>query len=316
MGNTWNGMLFTNIARTGLKAYVKRLMSIGVFSLDLSANLVEQGTVVQTRIVPAADAAVDLQTGVAVTAGDREDTNIIKDVTTTSVPVTLNQQPIAGFALTDEEAMQIGSGVWEDTKNKLIESKAYAVANFVLKYCFDLVTAANYAGAVLFTGAASAFDMDDVVDAGSTLSEAGWPVDRNSMVLVPSYRGALKKDNAVQDLSASGIQVVQNGELSRLDRFQIVEAPTLVDADVYGASEYVRGFACTPDAMAIAMRAVESQATDQLMAFEIMNDPDTGVTLVYRAWYKQAFGKVYHTFETLFGASKANTAALRRIVSQ
>jgi len=68
--------------------------------------------------------------------------------------------------------------------------------------------------------------------------------------------------------------------------------------------------------MACAMRAVRSQATDRLEAYEVMTDPDSGVTLVYRSWYKPGTGKLYHTFETLFGASKANTTALKRIVAE
>jgi len=227
----------------------------------------------------------------------------------------MNQQPVAGFALTDEEAAQIGSGVWEDTKNKIIQNKAYAVANYMLDYCFELITQASYT-ATEVTVAQSAFDMDDVVDLSVLASTAGWPVDNNYLVLCPGYLGALKKDNHIQDLSASGIKVVQDGKIVRLDRFGLVEAPTLPNAAIYGSTEYLKGWTCTPAAMAIAMRAVKSQATDKLEAYEVMTDPDSGATLVYRCWYKPGTGKLYHTFETLFGAIKAQTEALQRIVSQ
>lgn len=316
MANTWNGMTFTNIARTGFKAFVAKLAPLGVFTTNFSADVAEQGTILNTRIVPASQAAVDLQDTTVGGSGDRESSNIIEDITTTSVAVTLNQQPVAGFALTDEEAAQIGAGVWADTKAKLITNKAYAVANFVLDYCFELITGANYSSIAESVIAASAFDMDDVVDLATAVSTAGWPTDRNYLVLCPSYLGALKKDNHIQDLSASGITVVQNGQIPRLDRFGIVEAPTLPNADVYGATEDLRAFACTPDAMAIAMRTVTAQATDRLEAYEVMTDPDSGVTLVYRAWYKPSTGKLYHTFETLFGAAKANTYALARVVAE
>jgi len=315
MANTWNNMTFTNIARAGFKAFTKKLAPLGVFTTDFSADLVEQGTIVGTRLVPVSDAAVDLQDTSSGGSGDRESSNIIKDISTTAITVTLNQQPIAGFSLTDEEAAQIGSGVWEDTKNKILQNKAWAVANFVLDYCFNLIVKATYTTAV-FTGAASTYDMDDVVDHGVAASTAGWGTDNNYLTLVPEYLGALKKDNHIQDLSASGITVVQNGLIPRLDRFGLVEAPTLVDASTaYGATEYVRGFMCTPAAMAVAMRAVKSQATDKLEAYEVMTDPASGATLVYRAWYRPGTGKIYHTYETLFGAIKGDPAALQRIVS-
>src|SRR3990167_4210874 len=314
MANTWNSMTFTNIARTGFKAFVKRLAPMGVVCTDFSPDVADQGTIIATRITPVSTAAVDLQTGGA--SGDREHSTVIEDITTTSVSVTLNQQPIAGFALTDEEANEIGSGVLEDTRSKIIANKAFAVANFVVDYCFELITLANYNDPAESIIAAAAFDMDDVVDLGVTASETGWPTDRNYLVLAPTYLGALKKDNQIQDFSASGIPVVRDGLIPRLDRFGLVEAPTLADAAVYGGTEDLRGFACTPDAMACAMRAVRSQATDRLEAYEVMTDPDSGVTLVYRSWYKPGTGKLYHTFETLFGASKANTTALKRIVAE
>lgn len=309
-------MTFTNIARTGFKAFTQKLAALGVFSTDFSADAVNQGTIINTRLVPVSDAAVDLADTSTGGSGDRESANIIKDITTTEIAVTLNQTPIAGFKLTDEEAAQIGSGVWEDTKDKIITNKAYAVANYMLNYCFNLITHANYNSPAHVAIASTAMDMDDVVDASVVASQTGWGTENNYMVLEPTYLGALKKDNHIQDLSASGIAVVQNGQIPRLDRFGVVEAPTIANATTYSATEYLRGFWCHPSAMAIAMRATKSQATDKLEAYEVMTDPDSGITLVYRSWYKPGTGSLYHTFETLFGASKANTTALRRLCSQ
>lgn len=317
MANTWNGMTFTNIARMGFKAFTARLAPLNVFATDFSDEMRDQGNVVNTRIVPVSQAAVDLQTGTAV-AGKRSDANVIEDTNTSTVAVTLNQQPITGFFLTDEEAHEIGTGVWQDTRTKLLQNKAFAVADFMLDYCFNLVTAASY-GAAVHTGAASAFDLDDVVDIGTSLEESSsWKfMGEESLVLKPSYVGALKKDGAIQDLSASGIPIVQNGDLDRyqVDRFRIVSAPTLPPAAGTPASENLVGMACKPAGIACAMRAVRAQATDKLMAYEVMTDPETGATLVYRAWYDEDFGKVYHTFETLFGASVGQAEALKRIVS-
>jgi len=317
MANTWNGMTFTNIARAGFRAFNARLISMGVFTTDFSSDLADQGTVVNTRIVPVSQAAVDLQTGTADT-GNRADANVIEDITTTTVAVTLNQQPIAGFSLTDEEAHEIGRGVWEDTRNKLITQKAYAVADHMMDYVFNLITNANF-GAAVHTGTAANFDMDDVVDIGTSLEESSkWSfMGEESLVLKPSYVGALKKDSAIQDLSASGLPVVQNGDLDRyqVDRFRVVSAPTLPPSGGTPASENLTGFVAKPAGIAIAMRAVRAQAPEQLMAYEVMTDEVTGATLVYRAWYSENYGKVYHTFETLYGASKGQAEALKRIVS-
>ena len=318
MANTWGGMTFTNIARQGFKAYNAALTKMfGVFATDFSSDVADQGTIVQTRIVPVADAAVDLQTGVAGTAGDREDSNIIKDITTTAVTVTLNQQPIAGFALTDEEAMQIGSGVWADTKNKILEQKAYQVALHLWNYVNNLITNANYSTAV-HVGAASAFDVDDVFTATALLKGTyKWNLDLGdaSMVLNSDYIAALQKDNALQDKSASGKNISEDGVLGMVGGLKTVEAPGLPPSGGTPASENLTGYIAKPAGVAVAMRAVASQATDKLVAYRVMSDPVTGATLVYRCWYKDAYGKLFHTFETLYGASVGQAEALKRITS-
>ena len=318
MGNTWNGMTYTNIARAGFSAFMKKLTPLSAFTTDFSSEVREQGTAVATRIVPASSAAVSLSTatGSGGAGGDRSHGNAVGDIATTAVTVTLNQDPVRGFYLTDEEAGQIGASVWEDTKSKLIAQTAYAVATHMVNYAFNLVTNASYSTAI-FTGAASTFDLDDVVDAAASLVEDhSWDLDVPTyLVLKPSYIAALKKDNAIQDLSASGIPVVGTGNLYQIDRFIVVPAATLPPSGGTPASENLVGFVAQKPAIAIAQRVVDSQASDRLEAFEVMQDPDSGATLVYRAWYKPETGKIYHTFESLYGAIKAQAEALKRITS-
>jgi hypothetical protein len=318
MANTLNGMVVENVAREGFKAFLKGLTPLGIFSTDLSAGVAEQGTVVNTRIVPASSAAVDLLTN-DTASGDREHSNVIEDLTTVGVPVTLNQNPIKGFALTDYEMGNIASGVMADTKDKLIQTKAYAVAQYVLKYCFNLIVPGTYTNTAAYTGAASAFDIDDVIDAGEACAQLGWNMDdgRNYMVLDTAYHAALKKDNAIQDLSASGIKVVQDGQLPKLDVFNVLAAPVLRDATTaYNASNYVRGFVCRPSAMAVAMRTIPCQSTNGSTEVRVMTDDATGASLVMRTWYSDRYAKRFFTFETLFGAASAQVTALSVIKSQ
>lgn len=316
MANTFNGMVVENVARTGFTAFLQGLAPLGVFSTDLSAGVAEQGTVVNTRIVPAADAAVDLLTN-DTASGDREHANIIKACTTTAVTVTLNQQPITGFELTDYDMGRIASGVMADTKDRLIATKAYSVANYINKYCINLCVAATYTNTAVYTGAASAFDIDDVVDAGEAAMQLGWPMDgKNYMVLDTAYWAALKKDNAVQDLSASGITVVQDGKLSKLDVFNILPVPVIRNCSTfYDATAYGRGFICRPSAMAVAMRQVPCQDSNVMMEVRQMVDPETGASLTMRAYYSPRYAKSFWTFEALFGASAGQVTALSLIKS-
>lgn len=313
MANTWANTTYDNIANRGFTAFLAKLAPLGAFTTDYSSEVAEQGDAVKTRIVPAAAAAGDLQSthsGVrSASAGDK---------TLTGVSVTLNQQPISGFHITDEEAKKIGSGIWNDTFTRLVNTSAYSVANAVLNYVFNLVTAASYSN-LAFTGAASTFDLADVMDINAVLAAAGWPVDLDgeiAMVLSPTYRAALKKDGAVQDVSKSGIAgVIARGALDQVDIFRLYQAPTLPPAGGTPAAENLTGFVATQEALAVAMRPVDSQVPSDLVDQRLMVDPDTGATMVFRSFYDPDKGKLYNTFETLFGAGVGKATALQRIRS-
>lgn len=318
MANVFNGMTFTNIAMRGFAAFNAALTPLKAFTSDFSSELRDQGDKVQTRIYPIATAAVDLQTGGP--AGDREDSAVIKDIVTTQIEVTLNQQPISGFSITDEEAMRIGSGVLQDTKDNMIAQHGFVVADSVLNFVFNLITNASFSTAV-HVGSFSTFDVDDVVDIGTSVKQnSKWKVGADgtlgAMVLDANFKGALKKDNAVQDVSRSGIDVLRTGMVERLDLWKLMEAVTLPPVGGTPESENLVGFVSKPSAIAMAMRVVKAQQVDKLMFFRVMEDPETGVVFVYRAWYNEGFGKVFHTFETLFGASVGQTEALKRITSE
>lgn len=313
MTNTWNGT-FTNIGRTAFQAFLTKLVALRQFSTDFSEDVAGQGSIVNVRIVPTAGAA-----------GDLTDTHsgsrfaAAADTTVSTAAVTLSEQPINGFYLTDEEYNELRADIRTDTTQRKITTTANSVAKAVLDYVFNLVTAANFP-TVAFTGGASTFDLDDVIDINAVLADAGWPVDEElaiAMILKSTYRAALKKDNAIQDLSKSGIpDVIRRGALDQVDIFRLVQAPSLPPAGGTPATENLVGMVCTPEALAIAMRPVKSQAPDRLEYEEVMVDDESGVVMVYRVAYDPDTGKLYHTMETLFGAAKAKNTALYRIRSQ
>jgi hypothetical protein len=68
--------------------------------------------------------------------------------------------------------------------------------------------------------------------------------------------------------------------------------------------------------MAVAMRQVPTQSTNGSTELRVMTDPETGATLVMRTWYSDRYAKRFFTFESLFGAAKADITALSVIVSQ
>ena len=306
MANAWNGMTFTNIATEGISTLEQMLIPMQAFSTDLSKDMAPQGTIVNTRIVPAATAPTDL---VDDESGDYSD--VTDDQSTTAVAVTLDPHPVTGFHLTDTQAQEIGAGVWSDTSRRLVRTHARAIGNAVLNSLFALITNANYSTAGLVT-AASAFDTDDVADLRNVAVTAGWDMAAAPpMVLNPDYYAALIKDNAIRDMSASGSNAALTlGDLPKVAGFSAIEAPTLPDN-----SENLVGFIAEPSSMAIAMRGVETQSRGDFLHYEVLEGPVTGAIMTYSAIFNRSKRRVDHVFEALYGVKKAQAAALKRITS-
>jgi hypothetical protein len=305
MANTFNGMTFTNVAMEGISTLEQHLVPLAGFTLDLSANIAQQGTAVSTRIVPAATASTDL-----VDAESGSYAAVTDDQTTTAVTVTLDPHPVTGFHFTDSEAQNIGAGVWADTSRRLVASHIRGIAEDVLDTTFALITNANYGAAALTTTAAN-FDADDVADLRKTAVNAG--MDPNDAVLVvnPDYYAALLKDAAIQDYSASQSDALRTGQLPRLSGFRVIEAPTLP-----GNSENLVGFIAQSDAIAIAMRGVDTQDRSAFLAYDILQSDAVGAVMTYSAVYTaETTRRVNHIFEALYGVAKGQGASLKRIVS-
>ena len=306
MANTITGMTWENVAQMGIKAFTDKLAPLGAFNLDLSADAQDQGTVVKTRIVP-----------VAGTVGDLTDTHTglytdaIDDQVMVSVPVTLGSEPIIGFGFTDAEVNQIEAGVYSDTVKKLTEQAVYGVANTILDTCFAAVDTTYSTG--VSAVAASAFDVDDVIDLRAyVVTTSAWQFNgTESLILDSSYYAALLKDAAIQDKSASGLDAVLSGDVPRCAGFKVIEAPSLSGA----AANNTGGFAAKPEGMCIAMRAPKTQSRGDFMHYEVVTDPVSGAVLVMAVWYDRSYRKVMATVETLWGRADASVDGIARITS-
>ena len=304
MANTFNGMVADNIALRGISTLEKMLAPLSAFSLNLSSDIQEQGTTVSTRITPAATAATDLV--------DDESSSyaaVIDNQSTTAVQVTLDPHPVTGFAITDAEVQNVRGGVLSDTINRMVDSHIRGIAEDILDTLFALVTNANYSTAGLVTTAAN-FDADDVADLRVVADDAGWPQGEGTLMLNSTFYGALVKDNAIQDFSASQSDALRSGTLPSLSGFTVIKAPTLPTN-----SENLAGFICMPDAAAIAMRGVDTQARDKFESYQILQDDTTGAVLTYSALWTQTYRRVEHVFEALYGVKKAQAASLKRITT-
>jgi len=310
MANTFNGMTADNIARLGITTLEKALVPMSAFTLNLSPDIQDQGTTVSTRIVPAAAAPTDL-----VNDESGSYSSVVDDQTTTAVQVILDQHPVSGFALTDSEAQEIAAGVWRDTGERLVKSYARGIANDILNDIFNLVTVANFGAAVLTTAAAN-FDADDVADLREEAVNAGFSMDDEpALLLTPAYFSALLKGTDVKDFSASQLDALRTGNLPRLSGFKIIEAPTFPPVGGTPETENAVGFIAMPDAIAIAMRGVDTQDRRRFISYEVMESEVVGAILTVSSLWTEAKRQVETIFETRHGVKKAQGASLKIIAS-
>jgi len=297
MSNTWGGTDIALIAQAGFQAFKAGLAGVMTYSTNFSAEARSKSESVTSRIITAMSAGAF--------GGDYES----GDTTTTEVVITLDQHSYRAFHSTDVEASKTSV----DVAIMQAEEAGNSVALAVQDYVWDLFLATTYGdtSADKITVAAGSFDVDDVADLAKLADDANMPENRRALFLNNAYMAALRKDNAIQDASALGSdQVIREGAVGRIlgaDVYRTNVIPTTV------AAENTVGWMSDPSCIAIAARPVVPQGDN--LEFEIVTDPETGLSLGFRSWYNTKTGIKWGSFECLYGAKAAQTTGLKRIVS-
>ncbi len=190
--------------------------------------------------------------------------------------------------------------------------KGRRLAADVVADILSLVTLANY-GAAAFTGAASTFDADDTADIQLACDLAKWPTDMRSLILASAYNTALVKDNSVQSLYASGsTDPLVEGRFPRISGFDVIPS-----TEIPANGQNLVGFAVYPSAILIGFSPITPAESVQKMltAYEVVQDPETGIFLEYRAWGDPGSDSHKEVIEANYGYAKGEAGALKRMVS-
>lgn len=180
----------------------------------------------------------------------------------------------------------------------------------ILDDIWSEVTNANF-GAAIFTGAASGFDRDDVIDIKTDLSQAHWPSAGRALILESDYTGALAKDMNGVD-TGEGDTVRREGVVGRVGGLDIFEHPNMP-----GNSENLVGAAVLPYCLLTAFSPIEPapEVMDNLSDYRVYTDPRTNLTIEYRSWGDPGSDKAKRIVEVNYGYKKGDTAQLKRLVS-
>lgn len=304
----------TNTVPTGLKRQVilqevivdfaRRLLPLRAFSTVFS-NIPLQGT--NKVNVPFFDldatASTAWNAGTGYAAGDTAtDTREITVGTGAADGGRLYQ----GLSFTSEElARQPYLNIVQ-----LARLKAEKLAYDLFVDVLGVVTAANYGTAAL-NMPASAFDSDDLADLKYACRT--WPEMGRSLIIDSAYDANLLKDPSIKSaLHFGGPEAIREGRVPRIMGFDYYELPTIPSN-----SENLTGMAVFQSAILVATAPVppSEEVRNAGTQYEVVTDPQTGITFEYRRFGDNTLDTGKHFIEVNYGFAKGNANALKRITS-
>jgi hypothetical protein len=222
--------------------------------------------------------------------------------------VVINKRKYQSFTITGTEIARYPQLKLEQIGQMYGEKLAYDV----LQDIFSVITAANF-GAAAFTGAASTFDSTDVTNLGVVADKALWPKAGRGMIVNPDFKGNLFLDGDVRLEYAYGDNgVIRDDRLPRVGGFDFGWTPAIPTN-----GENLAGFMSIASAILVAFSPIEPppMARKLMAEYQIVTDPDTDISLEYRAWGDPGCDADLHVIEANYGYDKGETNALKRFVT-
>jgi hypothetical protein len=217
--------------------------------------------------------------------------------------VNLDKHRINTVDLTDVQQLNSSAAVITN----MARQQGKILGKMVLQDIWSQLTIPNF-GAAIVTTAASNWSRTQVRALRKALVESDVDMSMASLVAdVDIYDALLGDSNITQAFQYGGSEAIREGQIPRLfgmDVYQTNILPSLTTT--------IGAFIVHPDAMAVAMRQFSSVVpTSAYEAFETVTDPESGITMQYRRLYDPNVGKMYASFECLFGYSTALTLGLK-----
>lgn len=277
------------IAEAALQAFTAELAPVNVFSTSYSAEVVRRGATVEVPLVA------------SITATTFADSYESDGGTLNKVTITLDQHKIATVSLSDTEFSKSSAA----DLVKFASQQGKAVAQAVIENVWSLLvtTASSAAQYTASLTGLTTLSLANVRTLRKAMSNSNVPQDNRALVLDPDlYDGLL---STVSDASVFGARdALVDGRTPRVYGFNVFES-TIIPAN--GIS--LKGFAIHPNAVALAVRALEPQAPSEYLAATTVTDPQSGLALGYRRHFSAATGKHYVSFSAVWGSAKALTGA-------
>jgi hypothetical protein len=278
-------------AQDVLNAFVATLAPLRAFSRDLSGATAAVGNAVY---VPRID---------AVTATTFNQSYTGTGGTVNTITVSLDKHRIQTIDLTDVQQLNSSAAKIEN----FARQQGQALAKIVLQDIWSVITTTNF-GAAVVTTAASNWSKTQVRALRKQLSQSNVDLSQVSLVLDTETHDALLGDSTINQAYAyGGAEAIREGRIPRLMGFNVYESNVIPLNSIS-----LTAFACHPDAIAVAMRNINTVVPDGVyQGLETLTDPASGISMGYRRYYDGGTGKVYASVECLFGYAAGLTPGLK-----
>jgi hypothetical protein len=292
--------VFTNgtISEIGLElidALGPTIAPIDAFSVGVDASRNLQGDTIKVPVYSSAT-AVDYNASTA-NYSNEDDGGVV------FVDVTLNKRKKSTSGVLERNLSRISA-------NSLIKAHMQAVITATFQDICSVITSANF-GAASFTGAASTFDLADVADLWTVASTAQFAAANNTLVLNPSYHGALLKDAGVISVDRSGSDsALRQGVIPNLNGFEVICANILP-----ANGQNLVGFITDKSAIAVAFGADMVEVGGSILSYDVVADAKTGMQFAIYEYIEEQTRTRKITVEALYGYSMTRAATLKRMVS-
>jgi hypothetical protein len=281
------------IAQTALESFVADMEGLALFTTSYSSEVVRRGATVEVPLVA------------NLTATTFADDYTADGGTLGNVSVSVNQHKIVSVSISDTEYSK--SSVAEVTKFSTQAGKALAQAVLESVYSLFVTTASSAAQYAATLTNLSAFTITNARSLRKALSDAKVPQTDRNLILNTSLYDSLLSQSGLLDAGAfGGRDAIVDGRVPRVLGMNVYESLVLPTNSIS-----LSGLAVHPNAVAIAVRALEPQAPSEYLAASTVTDPQTGLTIGVRRFYRPETGKHHMAFEAVWGASRAITAAAK-----
>lgn len=269
-------------AQSALEAFVKVLTPLRAFSTNFSASPGSKGASVLVPVVS------------NLTATTFGGSYAVCNGTKTVVTVSLTGHKFIAVGQDDITAANSSASSLESFGRQ----QGAALATLVMQDILSLITTANFSLATAVSS--TALDVPQIRATRLLMNQNDVPMEPRSCLLdCTPMDSLLSVSNFVQAYAFADNQVLQEGRVRRALGFDLYELNNLFAS---GAS--VMGFACHPNAIAIAMRYLQPQSGNTYEAAGPVTDPETGLTLGLRKFYDNATGTRYIAMEANYGYAK------------